>query len=118
MHQCINELSNSLRHTEIIEQLQSTQPSTSPTTDNPLQTERKKSVDSDNEPLKNSASHFVTVIEVKEMLRTDETVPAIAAEEEKMSSKQEEISEGELTEKFVSAPLAAVLEAKKKIPPR
>lgn len=116
MHQCINELSTSLRRTEAPDQ-----PPLSPTstTDKPNpQAERIKSVDSDIGPTKKPASHFVTVIEVKEMLHSEEIIATSVGAEEKSSSIPIEVAEVEVTEKFVSAPLAAVLEAKKKIPPR
>lgn len=118
MHQCINELSNSLRNTESVEQTEFTVTTTISATEKQSLPERKKSVDSDIEPTKNSASHFVTVIEVKEMFRTEETTPPANVEEEKSSPIPQEDSEIDVPEKFVSAPLAAVLEAKKKIPPR
>lgn len=106
MHQCINELSSSLRNNDI-----QPKPSSPPV-------ERKKSVDSDQESTKSPASHFVTVIEVKETLRTEESVTPPLDEEEKSTTPPEVVPEVMVAEKFVSAPLAAVLEAKKKIPPR
>lgn len=121
MHQCINELSNSLRQTDTVRPASPALPKT----DQTAKEERKKSVGSDHEPsvavvnsqdiTKNPASHFVTVIEVKETKHTEEAVAPSVAEEEKSSATT---VQAEVSEKFVSAPLAAVLESKKKIPPR
>lgn len=130
MHQCITELSSSLRRNE-----HERHRSTSPTSEQGI---RKTSLDNDsvettqptgsdqqftvinNQESTKVASHFVTVIEVKETLRSDtaqsvEPTPHVTEDDEKQNSESEtEVA----VDKFVSAPLAAVLEAKKKIPPR
>lgn len=109
LNQCINELSSNLRRcvSELPEKNAKTGEQESPN--------RRNSHHSDNKTV-TTPSHFVTVIEVKENVCSE------LLEEKKIlddDSEKEIINDvEEKKDKIVSQPLAAVLEARKKVPPR
>lgn len=112
LNQCINELSSNLRR--CVSEL----PENSVKTGDQESPNRRNSHHSDNKTV-TTPSHFVTVIEVKENVCSE------LLEEKKIldnDSEKEIINDGDgekkEKDKFVSQPLAAVLEARKKVPPR
>lgn len=111
LNQCINELSSNLRRcvSELPENNVNAGDQESPN--------RRNSHHGDNKTV-TTPSHFVTVIEVKENVCSE------LLEEKKIldnESEKEIINDGDEKkekDKIVSQPLAAVLEARKKVPPR
>ncbi|XP_037026256.1 active breakpoint cluster region-related protein isoform X2 [Bradysia coprophila] len=113
LNQCINELSSNLRRcvSELPENNVKSGDQESPN--------RRNSHHSDNKTV-TTPSHFVTVIEVKENVCSE------LLEEKKIldnDSEKDIVNDGDEKkekekDKIVSQPLAAVLEARKKVPPR
>lgn len=108
LNQCINELSSNLRRcvSELPEKNAKTGEQESPN--------RRNSHHSDNKTV-TTPSHFVTVIEVKENVCSE-----LLEEKKIVDDSEKEIVNDveEKKDKIVSQPLAAVLEARKKVPPR
>lgn len=112
LNQCINELSSNLRRcvSELPEKNVKSGEEESPN--------RRNSHHGDNNKTVTTPSHFVTVIEVKENVCSE------LLEEKKIldnDSEKEIVNVGDEKkekDKIVSQPLAAVLEARKKVPPR
>lgn len=112
LNQCINELSSNLRR--CVSELPENNVKSGGDQDSP---NRRNSHHSDNKTV-TTPSHFVTVIEVKENVCSE------LLEEKKIlenNGEKDIVNDGDEkkeNDKIVSQPLAAVLEARKKVPPR
>lgn len=138
LQQCITELSSNLRR--CAEQSAEQEQSAVGTED--VSTNKSTNSHSENGKVTTAASHFVTVIEVKEAslnnnVSASTTAALSSVQQQQQNDKSNRVvtDEGsehnkdgggavvasdvsEKKDKFVSLPLAAVLEAKKKVPPR
>lgn len=116
LNQCINELSSNLRRcvSELPEQQNVKGGGGDQESPN-----RRNSHHGDNKTV-TTPSHFVTVIEVKENVCSEllEEKKILQSDSEKKESGHDGDDKNEKKDKFVSPPLAAVLEARKKVPPR
>lgn len=114
LQQCITELSSNLRRTGSDSEQPPVQQVRGRTTfGTPAQPQQQQ------HQQQQSTSHFVTVIEVKESSATvSSDTGTTTATTTTTTATTATTADGQLTDKFVSEPLAAVLDAKKKIPPR
>lgn len=116
LNQCINELSSNLRR--CVSELPEKNVNTVGDQESP---NRRNSHHSDNKTV-TTPSHFVTVIEVKENvcseLLEEKKILDNDSEKEVVNDVDEKKERDKEKDKIVSLPLAAVLEARKKVPPR
>lgn len=131
LQQCITELSTNLRrcNSELPEIEQNPDVNNDETkTSAPLATNITNKRNSHSDSNKVTASHFVTVIEVKEGSLNnvspissgggDVSNSAATVIRDSEPEQSDAVGVAEKMDKFISLPLAAVLEAKKKVPPR
>lgn len=112
LNQCINELSSNLRR--CVSELPEKNVTSAGDQESP---NRRNSHHGDNKTV-TTPSHFVTVIEVKENVCSELLEEKKILDNDSEKEIVNDVDEKKEKDKIVSQPLAAVLEARKKVPPR